>query len=118
MSCCGDCGHCSGCAGALELTEQEMAFLRLLGQVAFLPVARKMGDLTPVYLEDGPEKQEENALVLQLLEKKGLVSLDYDAPLKGAAMERYDAYPIQGSIALTQRGQRVLELLEYQGYSE
>ena len=56
--------------------------------------------------------------MLQLLEKKGLVSLDYDAPLKGAAMERYDAYPIQGSIALTQRGQRVLELLEYQGYSE
>ena len=118
MSCGGDCGHCSGCAGALELTGQEMDFLRLLGQVAFLPVARKTDDLTPVYLEDGPEKQEENALVLRLLEKKGLICLDYDAPLKGAAMVRYRAYPIHGSIALTQRGQQVLELLEYQGYSE
>lgn len=118
MSCGGDCSRCSGCAGALELTRKEMDFLRLLGQVAFLPVARKMGELTPAYLEDGPEKQAENALVLQLLERKGLISLDYGAPLKGASMEHYDAYPIQGSIALTQRGQRVLELLEYQGYSE
>lgn len=118
MSCCGNCNHCSGCAGALELTMQEMEFLRLLGQVAFLPVARQMGDLTPVYLEDGPEKQAENAIVLQLLEKKGLVSLDYDAPLKGSAMERYDVYPLKGSIALTQRGQQVLELLDYQGYAE
>lgn len=118
MSCCGDCGSCSGCAGALELTGQEMDFLRLLGQVAFLPVARPMGDLTPVYLEDGPEKQAENALVLQLLEKKGLISLDYDLPLKGPAMERYRDYPLKGSIALTQRGQQVLELLDYQGYAE
>lgn len=118
MSCCGNCGNCSGCAGALELTKQEMDFLRLLGQVAFLPVARSMGDLTPVYLEDGPEKQAENALVLQLLERKGLVSLDYDTPLKGPALERYSPYPIRGSIALTQRGQQVLELLDYQGYSE
>ena len=118
MSCCGDCGHCAGCPGALELTEQEMDFLHLLGQVAFLPVARKMDDPTPVYLENGPEQQEENALVLQLLEKKGLISLDYDAPLKGASMERYEKYPIKGSMALTQRGQQVLELLDYQGYAE
>ena len=118
MSCGGDCSHCSGCRGALELTEQEMAFLGLLGQVAFLPVARRMGEEIPVYLEDGEEKQEENALVLQLLEKKGLISLDYDRPLLGASMERYAQYPIQGSIALTRRGQQVLELLEYQGYSE
>ena len=95
-----------------------MDFLRLLGQVAFLPVARKQGDLTPVYLEDGPEKQEEAAIVLQLLEKKGLVSLDYDQPLQGASQQRYQSYPIQGSIALTHRGQQVLELLEYQGYME
>ena len=121
MSCggnCSGCSGCSGCGGSLELSQKEMDFLLLLGQVAFLPVARKKEDVQPVYLEDGEARQEENALVLQLLEKKGLVSLDYDAPLKGAAMERYDAYPIQGSIALTQRGQRVLELLEYQGYSE
>lgn len=115
MSGCGNCGNCSGCGGSLELTGQEMDFLRLLGQVAFLPVARKQGDLTPVFLEDGPEKQEEAAIVLQLLEKKGLVSLDYDQPLKGYEGAWYAACPIRGSMALTQRGQQVLALLEYQG---
>lgn len=114
----GSCGGCTGCGGSLELTRQEMDFLVLLGQVAFLPVARKLGDETPVYLEDGPEKQEQNAAVLQLLEKKGLICLDYDIPLKGMDPERYAACPIQGSVALTRRGQQVLELLEYQGYSE
>ena len=115
MSCSGNCGSCSGCSGSLELTEPEMAFLRLLGQVAFLPVAREMGEEKPVYLEDGPERREENALVLLLLERKGLISLDYDQPLSGA---RYSDLPIRGSIALTLRGQQVLELLDYQGYSE
>ena len=118
MSCCGNCNNCSGCGRALELTAGELDFLSLLGQVAFLPVARRMGDLTPVYLEEGEEKQEENAIILQLLEKKGLISLDYDLPLSGTSSERYRAFPIHGSIALTQRGQQVLELLEYQGYSE
>ena len=118
MSCGGNCSGCSGCGGSLELTRKEMDFLRLLGQVAFLPVARKQEDDQPVYLEDGVERQEENALILLLLERKGLVSLDYDRPLKNGNGEIYAAYPIQGSIALTQRGQRVLELLEYQGCQE
>ena len=51
MSCGGDCSHCSGCSGcggSLELTRGEMDFLRLLGQVAFLPVARSMGQEQPV----------------------------------------------------------------------
>ena len=46
------------------------------------------------------------------------MSLDYDRPLKGSSQQRYADYPIHGSIALTSRGQQVLELLEYQGYSE
>ena len=114
----GSCGGCTGCGGSLELTRQEMDFLVLLGQVAFLPVARSLGDLTPVYLEDGPENRERNAAVLQLLEKKGLIDLDYDRPLKGADPERYAAYPIRGSIALTRRGQQVLELLDIQGIDD
>ena len=118
MSCCGNCVKCSGCAGSLELTQREMDFLRYLGQVAFLPVARSMGDLTPVYLEDGQENQADNALLLQCLEKKGLISLDFDQPLKGFPMDAYAAWPIHGSMALTQRGQTVLQLLEYQGYQE
>ena len=118
MSCSGNCGSCSGCAGSLELGPREIEFLNYLGQVAFLPVARSMGEMTPVYLEDGPEHREEMALLLQILEKKGLISIDYDQPLKGFDMGAYVGFPVHGSIALTQRGQQVLTLLEYQGYEE
>ena len=111
--CSGNCASCSGCARELTLAPQELEFLNMLAQVAFLPVARTMGDLTPVYLEDG--EPEEMSLLLQCLEKKGLISLDFDKPLKGYDMSAYAAYPIHGSLALTQRGQTVLELLEYQG---
>lgn len=116
--CSGDCSGCSGCARELTVTEQELNFLQLLGEVAFLPVARKMGDLEPVYLEEGEDAAPEYSLVLQCLEKKGLVSLDYDKPLKGMDMSRYSRYPIHGSIALTERGQKVLELVEYLGTAE
>ena len=112
-NCGGYCSACSGCAGELVLTRKEIDFLNLLGQYAFLPVARSMGDLTPVYLEDGDP--EEMSLLLQLLEKKGLISLDYDKPLGGFDEAAYAAYPIRGSMALTERGQKVLELMEYQG---
>ena len=94
MSCNGNCGACSGCARELVLTEKEIAFLNVLGQYAFLPVARTMGDLTPVYLEDGDPK--EMSLLLQILEKKGLISLDYDKPLAGFDETAYAAYPIRG----------------------
>ena len=112
-NCSGNCSACSGCARELVLTEKEIDFLNILGQYAFLPVARSMGDLTPVYLEDGD--QEEMSLLLQCLEKKGLISLDYDKPLSGFDMTAYSAYPIRGSFALTGRGQQVVELLEMQG---
>ena len=112
-NCSGNCSACSGCARELVLTQKEIDFLNILGQYAFLPVARSMGDLTPVYLEDGD--REEMSLLLQCLEKKGLISLDYDKPLAGFDMTAYAAYPIRGSMALTERGQKVLELMEYQG---
>lgn len=115
-NCNGNCSACSGCARELVLTQKEIDFLNTLGQFAFLPVARTLGDLTPIYLESG--EQEEMSLLLQCLEKKGLVSLDYDKPLKGFSMDRYAAYPIQGSMALTERGQKVLEMLEYQGFHQ
>lgn len=124
MSGCADCsgckGGCSGCpgAGSLELTQPEVDFLRLLGQVAFLPIARRMGDETPVCLENGLPDAVQTSRVLLMLERKALVSLDYREPLKGAAYERYAAYPVQGSVALTARGIRVLEVLEYQGIHE
>lgn len=113
MGCHGNCSACSGCARELVLTRKEIDFLNILGQYAFLPVARSMGDLTPVYLEDGD--REEMSLLLQCLEKKGLISLDYDKPLGGFDESAYAAFPIRGSMALTERGQKVLELMEYQG---
>ena len=123
--CAGGCssGSCSACqtcghANELLLTEEEIQFLELLGQVAFLPVARKMGDLDPVYLEEGEDKKEHYSLLLQCLEKKGVVSLDYSKPLRGFDDSAYSAYPIRGSMALTERGQKVLELIEMQGYEE
>lgn len=110
-TCNGHCGGCSGCARELTLSEGEITFLRRLGEVAFLPVARQLGDLTPIFPEtDGVENM---SLILEVLEKKGLISLDYDKPLAG--FDGYGDYPVKGSMALTQRGQQVLELMEYQG---
>ena len=108
-NCNGNCSGCSGCAGMLEITKTELEVLRELGQIPFLPVARQMGEQTPV--RPG-EEAEEMSLALLCLEKKGLISLDYDQPLRGCD---YGAYPVRGSFALTQQGQRVLELTEIQG---
>ena len=58
---------------------------------------------------------EEWTLILQCLEKKGLISLDYDKPLKLFDDSAYGAYPIRGSMALTERGHSVVELMEMQG---
>ena len=110
-----NCASCGGCASTLELTDGEIGFLRELGQFSFLPVARRADDLVPVYLEDDARSREAYSLILQCLEKKGLVDLDYRAPLKGYDMSAYKGYPVHGSVALTQRGQTVVELLEIQG---
>lgn len=116
--CGGNCGSCTGCSASMELTAGEMGVLQTLGQYSFLPVARRREDMVPVYLEDSALSREEYSLVLQCLEKRGLIDISYDAPLKGADMRAYAAYPVHGSIGLTQRGQQVLELLEMQGIEE
>ena len=113
MTCNGNCASCGGCARELTISRQELDFLMRFAQIPFLPVARKMGDLEPVYLEaDAPE---DAGLILQTLEKKGLISLDYDKPLKGFDDSAYADYPVRGSMALTGRGHAVLELIERQG---
>lgn len=114
-SCNGNCSACGGCGRVLELTEAELDFLRKLEQTPFLPVARKAGDMIPVYLEDTEHSVEEYSLILQCLERKGLIDLDYHAPLKGFDDSAYRAYPLRGSMALTLRGQTVLDLLNTQG---
>lgn len=112
---CSGCSGCSGCGGGMELAEGEIRMLLTLAQIPFLPVARKMGEDIPVYLEEQEYTPEEYSLILQCLHKRGLISIDYDLPLKGFAGETYKSYPIRGSFALTERGQRVVELLEMQG---
>ena len=112
---CGGCTGCSGCGGQMELSRGEIDMLLELGQIPFLPVARNMGDDVPVYLEETEYTPEEYSLILQCLQKRGLISVDYDLPLKGFSGKTYETYPIRGSFALTARGQQVVELLEMQG---
>lgn len=115
MSHCGKCGGCCGGCGAMELTEGEIEMLRLLAQYPFLPVARRADSETPVYLEQQDRPPEEYSLILQCLEKRGLISIDYDQPLKNFPGDAYAAYPVRGSFALTARGQQAVDFLEYQG---
>ncbi|MBR3973400.1 MAG: hypothetical protein IKJ99_05560 [Oscillospiraceae bacterium] len=114
-NCSGGCGGCSGCGSAMELSRGEIQMILKLGQIPFLPVARKAGDDIPVYLEDDDYTPEEYSLILQCLEKRGLIDIDYWQPLKSFNDSAYSAYPLRGSFALTARGQQVLELLEIQG---
>ena len=114
-SCSGNCGGCGGCANTLTLTQEEIDLLRTFGQIPFLPVARKADDMTPIYLEEAVENI---SLILACLETKGLIDIDYRTPLSGFDYAAYMGYPVHGSMALTARGQSVLELLELQGAEE
>ena len=113
--CGGCCGNCGGCGSTLVLTAEEITMLRLFAQIPFLPVARSASSMEPVYLEEGELSPEKSSLALQCLAKRGLISIDFDQPLKGEYGPAYDVYPIKGSIALTILGQQALDLLEFQG---
>ena len=49
------------------------------------------------------------------MERKGLIDLDYNLPLQNFDYGPYAAWSRQGSMALTVRGQEVLDVLEIQG---
>lgn len=115
---CASCGKCENCGACLVLNEVQLQILEKLAQIPFLPVARKTDTPDPIYLEDAQDDPEKYTAVLLSLEQMGLITLDYDIPIKGYRGARYGAYPIVGSFALTARGQHVLELLELQGLSE
>jgi hypothetical protein len=87
-------------------------------EIPFLPVARRWDSETPVYLENSAVPKEEMSLIVAALQQKQLIRLDYDLPLDGFDYEAYRDYPAQGSMALTARGQQVIEQLEIQGISE
>lgn len=116
---CGDCGNgccgsCGGC-GAILLTEAELALLRRFGETPFLPAASAYDMKTPVYLEDQDRPAGEYSAAIQGLAAKGLIRLDYDIPLGNFDYGAYRAYPLHGSMALTGRGQDVLDQIEIQG---
>ncbi len=117
MSGCGKCcGSCGGC-GEMVLSEGEIGLLTALSQIPFLPVARRADAVEPVYWEDPNLSLAEASNCLLCLEKRGLVSLDYDQPLQGS-WKTYEVAPIHGSFALTAKGQEILELMELQGIDD
>ncbi len=110
-NCCGSCGLC----GELVLAPGEIDMLKKLSQIPFLPVAREAYIDTPVYLGDDDYSNADASQILRCLEKRSLITIDYDKPLKGFD---YEKYPLRGSIALTAKGQEVIETLEIQGLQE
>ena len=54
---------CGGCGASLTLSVPELQFLEKLGQIPFLPVARKAYDMLPVNVVM-PADQEEMALTV------------------------------------------------------
>ena len=70
-------------------------------------------ELTHIEKEEGPAELYSAAITgLQL---KRLIRVDYDLPLLNFDYAAYGAYPCRGSMALTERGQAAVELLEIQG---
>ena len=114
-SCSGNCGKCGGCANSLTLTQAEIDMLLIFCEIPFLPVARKADDMTPVCLET---EENDLSLILACLENKGLIDIDYRTPLARFDYSAYSSYPVHGSMALTARGQQVVEMLELQGITE
>ena len=108
-------GGCSGCGSALELTPGEIAMLEELATYAFLPVARRPDDMTPHYPEGSDYTQEQYSAILLHLERKKLIDIDYASPLGNYDEHVYAGLKVQGSFALTQRGQQVVDALHIQG---
>lgn len=115
-NCNGCCGNCGGC-GELVLAPEEVDILLLLAQVAFLPVMRTADSPDPLCPDIAGQSPEQAGLYLQCLEKRGLITIDFDRPLSGCK-GKYANYPIQGSCGLTARGQELLTLMDIQGLSE
>lgn len=117
-SCCGSCGSCSASCGScggreMFLSQQEIDILKLLAEVAFLPAARRPDTMEPHCREPG--FPEDGGPWLEAMERKRLVSIDWDKPLKNFDYSAYTGLRVHGSFALTALGQTVVELLELQG---
>jgi hypothetical protein len=114
-NCSGSCGSCGGCGAALELTAGEIVFLEELAMFAFLPVARRADDMTPYYVEGTAYSREEYSAILLHLERKKLIDIDYGSPVGSYTDPGYAGLKVRGSVALTGRGQAVVEQLSIHG---
>ena len=116
---CENCGNgCGRCGGALLLTDVELALLRRFGETPFLPAAAEWNMKAPIYLEEQKWSKAEYSAAILGLSEKGLIRLDYDLPLKNFDYKSYQSYHLHGSMALTARGQDILEQIEIQGIEE
>lgn len=92
---CGGC-HCGQHQTEIQITEEEIDFLKELAQTPYLPLASFVLKstksshlasvaLAPVYLDqktDSMERVKSKGVVLKSLEHKGLITLDYEEPLE------------------------------------
>ena len=117
--CCG--GSCNGC-GSLELTQAEATFLLTFSVLPFQAVVGKDISDFPVYaypvcaLEENPGPDVRPELI-SALAGKGLIEVDYDIPLSNYDYHGFEGYPRHGSMALTHRGQQVLDQLYSLGFA-
>ena len=112
--CSGNCGSCTGCGGSLVMTREEIALLESFSHLPFQPILRKPSQELPLSPEDPSEAC---SRILACLEKKGLIDIDFHCPLKGFDYTPWPGH-LQGSAALTARGQEVLDTLSIQGAQE
>lgn len=114
----GGCGRC--CGRRPVLAERHTALLRELAALCFLPIVRLADDAAfPLLLFDPTETIEtvrQRGEALDELSRAGLLSIDDDLPLSGCDYAEYLQSPLcasgafsRGSIALTGRGQALIE---------
>ena len=97
------------------MTEAELDLLTRFGENPFQPLGRTSGSEEPVPVMDGVKI---DPAVLMGLKLKGLITLDYDTPIRGFDYAAYADCDEHGSMALTLRGQEALDALEILGIEE
>lgn len=104
-----DCGQNGACSGGCQdsviyITEDEYAFLMKLAELPFLALTRfvmrsttsedaESVALAPVYMTDKNESMEtvkKTGAILQSLEEKFMITLDYDMPLQNGDYAVYE----------------------------
>ena len=118
MSCencqaCNRCTPCNGCQQNASLNPLGCALLDVFSVTPFLPVALDKHNGRICVLD--PEFEPYAAsLALRMLQRKGLVQVDADFPIKNADYKGYEDWA-HGSAALTARGQEAVDALDYGG---